>query len=129
MELHNKTMEELEAMRSALLRQLQRIGPVADGTFTEMPRRCGTASCRCHRGHPHKAWILAKKVDGKSVTIHVPRDLVGQVRQWNDEHKRVKSLLKQVAQINDQIIRSYVRTKRQRRHNPNLSIVERTDRA
>jgi hypothetical protein len=59
--------------------------------------------------------ILCKKVEGRSVATYVPKDLWEQVRQWNREHKRVKRMLKKISDINEQIIRNYVKDQRRSR--------------
>lgn len=55
--------------------------------------------------------ILCKKVRGRSHATYIPRGMQDEVRRWNDEHKRVKKLLKQLSDINEQIIRSHVKSK------------------
>ena len=56
--------------------------------------------------------ILCKKVKGKSVATHVPKDLWDTVREWNTQHKKTRRLLKEISDIDEQIIRNYVPDKR-----------------
>jgi len=107
------SISELEARRSALLRLLRSAGPLGEGSLATVHRKCSTLSCKCHRGEKHRQVSLCKKVNGKSHSTHVPKDLEETVRQWNDEHKRIKGLLKDISEISEQIIRGYVKSRRQ----------------
>lgn len=104
---------ELEAQRAVLLRQLRLAGPLVEGSIAMVPRKCGSKSCPCAQGEPkHQAMILCKKVDGRSVATYVPKDLWDQVRDWNSQHKKIKRVLKEISDIDEQIIRNYVSDKR-----------------
>jgi hypothetical protein len=107
------TTHELEAQRSVLLRQIRKAGPMIEGSIAIVPRKCGSQTCECARGvTKHKAMILCKKADGRSVATYVPKDLWDKVRRWNREHKRIKRILKEISDIDEQIIRNYVPDKR-----------------
>jgi hypothetical protein len=114
--MNNKSTVELEAQRAVLLRQLRRAGPMIEGSIAMPSRKCGSAACECARGvTKHRAMILCKKVNGRSVATYVPKDLWKQVQDWNREHKRLKRVLKEMSDINEQIIRLHVQDKRHRR--------------
>jgi len=111
--MNTKSTRELEAQRAVLLRQMRQAGPLVEGSIAMVPRKCGSKSCPCRQGVvKHQAMILCKKVDGKSVATYVPRDLWDKVRQWNAQHKKIKRLLKEISDIDEQIIRNYVSDKR-----------------
>ena len=111
------TTEELEAQRAVLLRQLRQAGPLVEGSIAMVARKCGSKSCPCARGEAkHQAMILCKKVDGRSVATYVPKELWGQVREWNLEHQKIKRVLKDLSEIDEQIIRNYVGDKRRAAH-------------
>jgi hypothetical protein len=111
--MQTTSTQELEAQRAVLLRQLRQAGPSVEGSIAMVPRKCGSKSCPCHQGElKHQAMILCKKVDGKSVATYVPKDLWDKVRRWNTQHKKTKRLLKEVSDIDEQIIRNYVSDKR-----------------
>ncbi|MFH2001352.1 MAG: DUF6788 family protein [Planctomycetota bacterium] len=105
-------LQELKAKRSALLRQLGRVKPFVEGSLAEIHSECGTKNCRCHQGQKHRSVRLCRKETGKSQAIYVPRDLEEEVRQWNEEHKRIKALLKEISLLSEQIIRGYVKNQR-----------------
>jgi hypothetical protein len=111
--MNTKSTRELEAQRAVLLRQLRRAGPMIEGSIATPSRKCGSATCECAHGvTKHRAMILCKKVNGRSVATYVPKELWKQVEDWNREHKRLKKVLKEISAINEQIIRRHVQDKR-----------------
>jgi len=66
--------------------------------------------------------MLCKKVGGRSHSTHIPKDLEEQVQAWNDEHKRVKQLLKQISELSERIVRSYVQNKRAERRQQSFEL-------
>ena len=111
--MNRKSTLELEAQRAVLLRQLRQAGPLVEGSIAMVARKCGSKHCPCAQGAvKHQAMILCKKVDGRSVATYVPKALWEQVRAWNREHQKIKRVLKELSEINEQIIRNYVGDKR-----------------
>jgi len=111
--MHATSTSELEAQRAVLLRQLRQAGPLVEGSIAMVPRKCGSKSCPCAQGEPkHQAMILCKKVEGRSVATYVPKDLWDQAREWNRQHKKIKRVIKDISDIDEQIIRNYVSDKR-----------------
>jgi len=92
---------------------MKQAGPSVEGSIAMVPRKCGSKSCACSQGVvKHQAMILCKKVEGRSVATYVPKDLWDKVRRWNLQHKKIKRLLKEISEIDEQIIRNYVGDKR-----------------
>ena len=118
-------MSELEARRSALLRQLGRVGPVVEGSLAVVHRRCGTPGCRCHQDEKlrHRQVMLCRKVAGRSHATHVPKEAEADVRRWNGEHRRVKELLKEISALSEQMIRGYAAMRRVGRRQASLRLV------
>jgi hypothetical protein len=111
--MNTKSTQELEAQRAVVLRQLRRAGPMIEGSIAMPSRKCGSATCECAQGvTKHRAMILCKKVNGRSVATYVPKAMWKQVQDWNREHKRIKKVLKEMSAINEQIIRRHVQDKR-----------------
>lgn len=105
-------MSRFNTRREAHLRQLHEVGPLVAASLCHRAVRCGNPQCRCARGAKHSSWCLTFKQQGKTRTVHVPRDLVEEVRQWVKEHQRTKQLLAQISYESLQIIRQYVRAQR-----------------
>jgi len=118
-------MRELEARRKALLRQLGRTRPLVEGSLSVVNRKCGKSACQCNRGgEGHRQVSLCKKVAGRSHATYVPQGIEEQVRSWNKEHKRVKELLKDISDLSEQIIRSYVSSQRMAKKKPELRVIK-----
>lgn len=83
-----------------------------EGSLATVKRTCGKPNCRCARGQKHQAVILCGKQAGRSRATYIPVELLEKVREWNQEHKRIKRVLKELSGINGQIIRQYVKDKR-----------------
>jgi hypothetical protein len=110
--MRNESIQTLTIRRQALLKRLADTGPLVQGSFCTRKIKCGKPGCRCAEGEPHEACVLTRKVRGKTVTTHVPRDLRDEVRTWAEEHRRVKALLKEISDLSERIIRIHVKTSR-----------------
>lgn len=91
-------MSRFDRLRTAKLKELARCGPFVAASLCEVKRRCGNRRCRCAQGQPHRAHVLTRKVGGKTRTVHVPKDLLGEVRAWVEEYARVKRLVREVSE-------------------------------
>ena len=105
-------MSRFETRRSAQLKQLRQVGPLVAASLCHRAVRCGNPQCRCASGEKHSSWCLTFKRQGKTRTVHVPRDLVEEVRQWVKEYRRTKQIVAQISDQSVQIIRRYVRAQR-----------------
>ena len=103
------------------MKELAEIGPFVQASFCTRNVKCGNPRCRCAKGEPHNANVLTRKVRGKTQTLHVPRDLQNEVKSWVNEYKRLKKLMKEISQLNEQIIRIHVRTSRAVAQNRDLT--------
>jgi hypothetical protein len=90
-------MSRFHTRRAARLKALGEVQPFVAGSLCRVNRRCGNPTCKCARGEPHQAWVLSFKVKGKTRTVHVPKELVTEVQAWVKEHRRVKTLIRQVS--------------------------------
>lgn len=83
------------------------------GSLVAIKRKCGRPGCQCAQGgEPHPAFLLTSKVRGKTKAIYVPVELVEDVKQWVQEHRKIKKLLKEIHGMSEQIIRQHVRVSR-----------------
>jgi hypothetical protein len=105
--------------RDGLPKKLADIGPFVDASLVTIARTCGNPGCRCAQGEKHASRYLTYKAavdDGKkrqmkTRTLYVPLALELQVESWSQEYKRLKLLIKEIAEIQKMIIRSYVQEK------------------
>ena len=93
--------------RAAKLKQLAQAGPFVAASLNKVKRQCGKPHCRCSRGQPHEAYTRTYKVQGKTKTVHVPKELVEEVKQWVQEYKRIKKLIREVSNNSLAIIRRH----------------------
>lgn len=98
--------------REVLLKRLRRIGLFISGSMVVVSRRCGNPRCRCAVGDKHKGYYLMYKVKAKTQAVYVPVDLVPEVMRWVREHRRIKRLMAEISDLQKEVIRLYVRTKR-----------------
>ena len=95
-------------------KQLQAHCPVLAASLVTIRRVCGNPNCRCAKGRKHPGHYLTWKVKAKTHTAYVPVDLVPQVKQWTQEHRRLKYLVSQITQLALALIHSHVTAKRRR---------------
>ena len=107
----------LETRRGARLKELAGTGPVLEGSLAEIRVTCGNPNCRCARGEKHRSHILKREFRGKTQSLYVPVDLVKEAQDWVQEYRRVRSLLREISELNRSIIRAHVATKRARAAN------------
>jgi len=105
-------MSRFDVRRSAKLKQLRTAGPLVAASLCRVAAKCGNPNCKCARGERHEAHRLTYKVKGKTTTVHVPKDMVKEVREWVKEHKRVKKLIAEISYNSLQIIRGHGKAQR-----------------
>src|SRR5215475_13157193 len=109
----------IRRMLEARLKELAPTGPVLAASLAEVQKRCGQPSCRCHHGGPlHTAHHLTLKVDGKTRTVYVPQDLLGEVQAWVAEYQRLKGLLAEVSQLTLALVKRHVQQRRRQKGRP-----------
>ncbi len=95
-------------------KELKADGPVLAASLVTIRRACGNPNCRCARGHKHLGHYLTWKVKAKTHTAYVPVELVPQVKQWTQEHRRLKQLVHQITQLSLALIQTHVTAKRRK---------------
>lgn len=105
-------MSRFETRRDAKLKRLAACRPFVAASLCEVKRRCGHPNCKCARGEPHKAHVLTRKVNGKTETVHVPKELLEEVRGWVNEYKRIKRLIREVSDASLAVVRHHGRANR-----------------
>jgi hypothetical protein len=56
------------------------------------------------KGLKYPAFNLTTKVKGKTVTRHIPKDLVPVVRRMAARHKKLKTILQSLAEVNWELV-------------------------
>jgi len=52
------------------------------------------------------------KVKGVTKAVYIPVDLEDEIREWNDNYKRLKKIIAEITRANKEIIRRHVKEKR-----------------
>jgi len=60
------------------------------------------------KGLRYEAYNLTAKVEGVTKTKHVPKDMVKLVRRMTQRHQRLKTLIKELGEVNWLLIREGV---------------------
>lgn len=97
---------QLLAKRGRLISRLASLGPWVQGSVVSTSRRCGKKSCACHHGGAkHPVLFVTWKQKGKTVSLYVPRTMEPEVRNWAENHKKLKILLGKIDEVSKEIIR------------------------
>jgi len=97
---------QLQTKRQNLLRQLQNLDPWIEGSLVSTSRKCGKKNCACyHNGAKHPVLFVTGKEAGKTVCLYIPRQLEAEVKQWVQNYKKLKALIRQISEVQKEIIR------------------------
>jgi len=103
----------LERKRDSLIKQLAGTGPFVDGSMVVVKRRCGNKRCKCYlKDEKHQSYYLHYKEKGVTKAVYIPVDMEDTVRQWNDNHRKLKEIVAEISRTNKEIIRRHVKEKR-----------------
>ncbi len=105
----------IRSQLNSRLRKLATRQPAVAASLVRITKLCGDRSCHCYRGHKHVAYRLTYKVRGQSRAVHVPFDLLEEVRSWVEEHRRLKRLLQEISQLTLALVRGHAQAQKRRR--------------
>ena len=106
-------INELEKERKRLLELLNSGRPLIASTLSEIRTKCGKPNCHCASGEKHLSYLLTRRENGKTKTTYVPVELVGEVRAWSGEYRRLKELVNEITVLGEEIVKRYVSEKKQ----------------
>lgn len=104
----------IRKMIQSRVKKLKAQSPVVVASLVRIARRCGQPNCRCTRGQKHVGDYLTFKVAGKTRTVYVPQAMVGEVRSWIAEHRRMRKLSEEISRLAIAQVRSFITHKRRR---------------
>lgn len=111
--IHNTRL--LQKRREALLKKIAKLGPFIQGSVVQIQRCCGYPRCRCATGGPgHTSTYLTYAKKAKTHTLYIPIDLEEEVKQWSENNRQLKVLIRQMDEVQRRIISRYVKEKRGR---------------
>jgi len=98
--------QTLEGKQLKPLRKINTLVPWIEGSLVSTSRFCGKKNCICHHGgSKHPVVYVTWKEKGKTVSLYVPRRLERDVKRWVQSYKKLKGLVREVSEIQKQIIR------------------------
>jgi Family of unknown function (DUF6788) len=88
--------------RELTLAQIAQTGPFLGGHLGQFKRPgCATPG-----------WHLTFKQQGRTRTVYVPMSLVGEVKAWTANYKRLKKLIREVTRHSLAVVRGHVANQR-----------------
>jgi len=101
------SLQQLEAERCKILRQLATLGDLRQGSICAVSRRCGKPSCHCAKANDpgHDPQIrLTGKVGGRTVAESFPSPAAWRKAQSEiDEYHRFRQLSTELIAVNEKI--------------------------
>jgi hypothetical protein len=88
--------------RETALRQIAQLGPFLEGSLSPFKRP----------GCTQPGWHLTFKQRGRTRTLYVPMELVATVKQWTQNYRQLKGLIRQVTRHSRALIHSHVANRR-----------------
>lgn len=104
----------IRRMRDSRVKKLAAERPVLGGSLVRIAKHCGRPGCHCQTGEKHVGWYLTRPVKGKTQTTYVPLEMLEEVQGWIQEHRRLKTLMAEIAELNRALIRTYVTERKHR---------------
>ena len=103
-------IEQLQAQRARLYRELSQIGDLRRGSIAVNYRRCGKPNCACcgakHPGHGPQ-YLLMTKVGGQSRAKNLrPGPELKKAEREVANHQRFREVVQQIVEVNEQICRA-----------------------
>jgi hypothetical protein len=102
----SKKKHALGKKRDNLLKKVTDFSPWIEGTLMNTTRICGKETCACHTsGQKHPVMYVTWKENGKTVSLYVPKKLESDVREWGENYKRLKEIIRKISNIQKDIVR------------------------
>jgi len=78
------------------LEEVARFWPVAKGSVREYKQKCKNKGCaRCKSGGGHPVWQMTYYQEGKQKSKHIPKWLIGELKESLENGRRLEELLVQ----------------------------------
>jgi len=98
--------QTLEAKQLKPLRKIATLHPWIEDSIVSTSRSCGKKNCACHHGGAkHPVLYVTWKEKGRTVSLYIPRKIENDVRRWVQNYRKLKELIREVSNIQKQIIR------------------------
>jgi hypothetical protein len=95
----------LEKRRQAKLLSLAQLGPLVAGSLNKVERKDKLGNVTFYH-------LLTFKQDGKTRSVHVPKEMVKEVQRWIRNYRALKKRLGEISELSVSIIQRHVPEKR-----------------
>ena len=100
----SKRLERLIGKRNDLAGKLKADGVVIKGKLHPVYRACGKPYCKCNKdGKIHKTWAISLRKGGRYYSIHIPNDILDEVREGTKRYAALKEMLDEIAGLDLEI--------------------------
>jgi hypothetical protein len=105
--LEKMSAPALRRRRQTLVGKLPPLESLLRGSLIERYKRCGYAGCKCQqdRGHGPKYYLSISQVGKRPRMDYIPQSYQPQAQQLLDNYRQVQDILKQVCDINCELLR------------------------
>jgi len=78
---------------------MEKLWPLAKGSLAERRNKCVNPECKlCKSGKKHISHALYYMKNGRKTSMHIPRDLVDEVKTAMENGRRLESLLSEAGE-------------------------------
>jgi len=90
----------LRTKRRRVAKQMPPIQKILRGSIVVVKRYCGKSSCRCLKGHKHRALYISRSQKGRPRLVYIPQSSEAEVRKLIGNHQKMKALMERISEIN-----------------------------
>ena len=93
--------------RRRITAEIAKLGFVVPGTLLKRHMRCRNAGCHCHAEPPQlhgPYWFWTRKVNNKTVSRVLSAEQVTDYRQWFENERKLRDLLRELEQLGVSVI-------------------------
>jgi len=104
-------MDKLKEQFDRVKGEVFSISYLKKGSLTKCCQTCGNPGCRCHKDKKYRHgpyWWWSTKENGKTKSILVPEGMLSEVRSYIDNYRLLMSMVKQLEEISEKIIRAKI---------------------
>ena len=87
-------------------RQTPNLEKILRGSVVVVKRYCGKPSCRCLKGHKHRALYVSRVHKGKPRLVYIPERSEKEARLLIKNYRKVKAVMEKISQLNLQRLTS-----------------------
>ena len=87
-------------------KQTPNLEKILRGSVVVVKRYCGKSSCRCLKGHKHRALYVSRVHKGKPRLAYIPERSEKEARLLIKNYRKMKAVMEKISQLNLQRLTS-----------------------